>query len=85
LQSVFVRLLSSRKFVVLCLVLLLTGSFVYAGKATFEQFIDVLKWLAATFLASVAYEDAQQKKANANDAASGAAIDPASPMTWRLP
>ena len=56
-QHVVVRLLQSRKFVVLLLLSLVGGVLVGMGKVSWSEFMDALKWIAGTFIASVAVED----------------------------
>jgi len=56
-QNVVIRLLQSRKFIVLLLLCLTGGVLVGMGKVSWPEFLDALKWIGGTFIASVALED----------------------------
>ena len=57
-------LFSSRKFVVALGTVLIASAFNLAGHVTADQLVDVLKFVAGSFIAATALEDWAQKKAN---------------------
>jgi hypothetical protein len=47
--NVFARLINSRKFVVLIIAIGVVAISVFTGKASYEQFVDFLKWSTVAF------------------------------------
>lgn len=56
-KNVIARLFDSRKFVVVLVVVVAAAVLVGLGRASFEQLVDLVKWLAGALVASIAAED----------------------------